>query len=88
MARGRVLGWRWLAAGILLTFGAQTVLLFWGYQFAYSPPNKPGSAGFVGMVGGVLLVAAGVLGAAGIAADRAAPDQTGRQGISESPSAF
>jgi hypothetical protein len=88
MARGRVLGRRWLAAGMLLAFGAQTVLLFWGYQFFVSAPARPGSAGLVGMAGGVMLVVAGVLGAVGIAADRAAPDQPSDQGTRDSPSAF
>jgi hypothetical protein len=87
MARRRVSGWRWLAAGMLLAFGIQTVLLFWGYQFGFSPPQTAGSAGIAGMVGGLMLAAAGVLGAAGIATDTAAPDLMSNQGISDSPTA-
>ena len=88
MARGGVSGRRWLAAGMLLAFGGQTILLFWGYQFGAVPPQKPGSAGIVGMAGGVMLLVAGVLGAVGIAAGRSRSGQASSQGIGDSPTAF
>jgi hypothetical protein len=73
---------------MLLAFGAQTVLYSWGNQFGYPPPDKTGSAGIVGIAGGVMLLAAGVLGAVGNATDRAASDQAGSQGSGDSPNAF
>jgi len=86
MVKVRVSGWWWLAAGVLLAFGVQTILLFWGYQFGNSPPQTAGSAGLVGMAGGLMLVAAGVLGAVGTAAGKAAPyDPAGSQGTGDSP---
>jgi hypothetical protein len=88
MARGGVSGRRWLAAGMLLAFGAQTILLFWGYQFGALPSDHPGSAGIVGMAGGVMLLVAGVLGAVGIAAGRSRSGQASSQGIGDSPTAF
>jgi hypothetical protein len=48
-------------------------------------PGKAASAGLVGMAGGLMLVAAGVLGAAGNAAGRAAPDLAAASAIGDSP---
>jgi zinc-ribbon domain len=65
MACGRLPGLRWLAAGMLLAFGMQTILLFAGYQFGFiSTPNAhTGSAGYVGIVAGLILAAAGAMAA-------------------------
>lgn len=52
---------RWLATGALFAFGIQTILLFVGYPSG------------VGMFGGLMLVAAGILGAVISAAGQAAP---------------
>jgi hypothetical protein len=62
---------------MLLAFGIQMFLFSWGTQFGISPPATAGSAGIVGMVGGLMLLAAGVLGAVGNAADRPTSDQAG-----------
>jgi hypothetical protein len=83
MARARVSGRRWLAAGMLLAFGIQTFLYSCGTQFGIAPPQTAGTAGIAGMAGGLMLVTAGVLGAVGIAADRATPDLAGNQDISD-----
>lgn len=64
VAAGRVVSQRWLASGILLAFGTQTSLLFAGY----------GSN--VGMLGGLMLVAAGALGVVSSRGHQAAPAAT------------
>jgi hypothetical protein len=57
-------GPRWTTAGILLAFGIQTPLLFAGYLFGFGTSSgvHHGSAGPVGILGGLLLLAAGILG--------------------------
>src|SRR5215469_5763412 len=60
----------------------QTLLYGWGTQFGVTQPDKPGSVGIAGIVGGLMLVAAGVLGAVGNATDRATSDLASNQGIS------
>jgi hypothetical protein len=71
-------GPRWAAAGILLAFGIQTPLLFAGYLlgFGTSSDVHHGSAGPVGILGGLLLLAAGIIGlVASASGQRAATDQ-------------
>jgi hypothetical protein len=65
MASGRVPGLRWLAAGMLLAFGVQTIALFAGYQFGFISNSSAhtGNAGYIGIVAGLILAAAGVLAA-------------------------
>jgi hypothetical protein len=73
-------GPRWATAGILLAFGIQTPLLFAGYLFGFGTESgiHPGSAGPVGVLGDLLLLAAGIIGLAGSAsAQRAAADRQG-----------
>ena len=54
-----------VAAGMLLAFGIQTVLLFAGYQFSFSGTDtRHGTAGAVGMAGGLLLIVAALFGLA------------------------
>lgn len=53
---------RLIAAGMLIGLGFQTVLLFTGYEFSVSSPDHPGPAGAVGMIAGMVLLAAGLLG--------------------------
>jgi hypothetical protein len=56
------------ASAAMLAVGLQAVLLFAGYQFPHFGSNAhPGSAGFVGMLGGVILLSAGVAGLTGSA---------------------
>lgn len=78
-------GLRWLAAGVLAASGTQTFVFFANGQFTPSagPSYGPGSANVVGIIGGAMLAAAGVLGAAGNVAGRApatatADDAAGR----------
>lgn len=53
-----------LAAGMLVGFGIQTVLLFAGYEFYVRSPDHAGAGGAVGILGGILLLAAGLIAAA------------------------
>jgi hypothetical protein len=54
-----------VAAGMLIASGIQTALLFLGYALGLDyGANRPGVAGAVGILGGLLLACAGVLGAA------------------------
>jgi hypothetical protein len=54
-----------VAAGMLIAFGIQTVFLFLGYTLGLDfGTNKPGVAGAIGILGGLLLAGAGVMGAA------------------------
>jgi hypothetical protein len=53
-----------LAAGVLFGFGLQTILLFAGYEFYVQSPDHAGPGGAVGILGGLLLLAAGLIGAA------------------------
>jgi hypothetical protein len=55
---------RLLAAGVLLGFGIQTILLFAGYEFYVRSPNHAGPGGAVGILGGLLLLVAGLIAAA------------------------
>jgi hypothetical protein len=53
-----------VAAGMLIAFGMQTVFLFLGYALGLDyGTNQPGVAGAVGILGGLLLACAGVMGA-------------------------
>jgi hypothetical protein len=63
---------RLIAAGTLVAFGTQTVFLFAGLAFGIQSPDHPGAAGAVGIIGGLLLLIAGVLGAVGRSAPAAA----------------
>jgi hypothetical protein len=53
-----------LAAGMLVGFGIQTALLFAGYEFYVRSPDHAGPGGAVGILGGIVLVAAGLIAAA------------------------
>jgi hypothetical protein len=55
---------RLLAAGVLFGFGIQTVLLFAGYEFYVRSPDHAGPGGAVGILGGTVLLAAGLIVAA------------------------
>jgi len=70
-------GPRWATAGMLLAFGIQTPLLFAGYLFGItlSPGSHHGPAGPVGILAGLLLLAAGILGLVGAAAGQRAATQ-------------
>jgi hypothetical protein len=53
-----------VAAGMLIAFGIQTVFLFLGYALGLDyGTNQPGVAGALGILGGLLLACAGVMGA-------------------------
>ena len=56
---------RLLATGALFGFGIQTVLLFAGYEFYVRSPNHAGPGGAVGILGGILLLVAALIAAAG-----------------------
>jgi len=58
LVRGRQ---RTLAAGMLIAFGIQTVLLFAGYVFVVYSPTKREAGGVLGILAGVVIVLAGVL---------------------------
>jgi hypothetical protein len=55
---------RLLATGALFGFGIQTVLLFAGYEFYVRSPNRAGPGGAVGILGGLVFVAAALIAAA------------------------
>ena len=55
---------RLLATGLLFGFGIRTVLLFAGYEFYVRSPDHAGPAGAVGILGGILLLVAGLIAAA------------------------
>jgi hypothetical protein len=55
---------RLVAAGMLIGFGIQTILLFIGYEFYVQSPDHAGPGGAVGILGGLLLLAAGLIAAA------------------------
>jgi hypothetical protein len=78
-------GWRRLAAGMLLAFGVQMCLFSIGTQWGYGPPETAGSAGIAGLVGGLMLMSAGVLGAVGISADRPVSGFAANQGFNGWP---
>src|SRR5262249_45250066 len=50
---------RLVAGGVLIGFGIQTILLFAGYEFYVQNPDHAGPGGAVGILGGLLLLAAG-----------------------------
>jgi hypothetical protein len=75
IAAVRVPRLRLLAAGMLVAMGIQTILLFAGYQFSVTHPDHPGGAGVVGILGGLLLLVGGVLGAVGVFSPGAPPGQ-------------
>jgi hypothetical protein len=64
MLANRSLRLQLLAAGALLGFGIQTILLFAGYEFYARSPNHAGPGGAVGILGGILLLVAGLIAAA------------------------
>ena len=55
---------RLVAVGVLIGFGIQTILLFAGYEFYVRSPNHAGPGGAVGILGGLLLLVAGLIAAA------------------------
>jgi hypothetical protein len=55
---------RLVTGGVLIGFGIQTILLFAGYEFYVRSPDHAGPGGAVGILGGLLLLAAGVIAAA------------------------
>jgi len=55
---------RLLATGVLFGFGIQTALLFAGYEFYVRSPNRAGPGGAVGILGGVVFIAAALIAAA------------------------
>ena len=55
---------RLLAAGVLVGFGIQTVLLFAGYEFQVRSPNHAGPGGAVGILGGIVFLVAALIAAA------------------------
>ena len=55
---------RLVAAGVLIGFGIQTILLFAGYEFYVRSPDHAGPGGAVGILGGLLLLVAGLIAAA------------------------
>jgi hypothetical protein len=61
-----------LAAGMLVGFGIQTVLLFAGYEFYVRSPDHAGPGGAVGILGGIVLLVAGLIAAASRPASAAA----------------
>jgi hypothetical protein len=67
-------GVRWAMSGMLLAFGIQTALLFAGYLFATAEGSGAhhGPGGPAGIVAGLLLLAAGILGLIGTAAGQRA----------------
>lgn len=64
MAANRSARLRLLATGVLFGFGVQTVLLFAGYEFYVRSPNRAGPGGAVGILGGIVLLAAALIAAA------------------------
>jgi hypothetical protein len=60
----RILGT--LTAGALLAMGAQTVALFFGYAVTAIAFGQIGAGSVAGLIGGVILFAAGALSAAGL----------------------
>jgi hypothetical protein len=65
MAANRSARLRLLATGVLLGFGIQTVLLFAGYEFYVRSPDRAGAGGAVGILGGIVLLVAALIAAAG-----------------------
>ena len=55
---------RLLAAGVLLGFAIQTVLLFAGYEFQVRSPDHAGPGGAVGILGGIVFLVAALIAAA------------------------
>ena len=64
---------RALASGVLLAIGLQTVALFIGYAIAAIVGSQLGEGSIVGMVGGVILLAAGAMGAASLLSPEPGP---------------
>jgi hypothetical protein len=54
---------RLLASGSLIGFGIQTILLFVGYEFSIRSPDHTGPAAAVGILGGIVLLLAGIVAA-------------------------
>jgi hypothetical protein len=65
MAASRSARLRLLATGVLFGFGIQTVLLFAGYEFYVRSPDRAGPGGAVGILGGIVLLVAALIAAAG-----------------------
>jgi len=55
-----------IAAGVLIGFGIQTAFLFLGYWRGFGNGAHAGPAGIVGILAGVLLIAAGVVAGAAV----------------------
>jgi hypothetical protein len=55
-----------IAAGVLIGFGIQTAFLFLGYWRGFGNGGHAGPAGIVGILAGVLLVAAGLVAGAAV----------------------
>ena len=55
---------RLLAIGLLFGFGIQTVLLFAGSEFYVRSPDHAGPGAAIGILGGILLLLAGLIAAA------------------------
>jgi hypothetical protein len=53
-----------LLPGVLMAFGVQAILLFAGFAFAATPPERHEVGGFLGLLGGAALLAAGVMSSA------------------------
>lgn len=53
-----------LLPGVLMASGVQAILLFAGFAFAAAPPERHEAGGFLGLVGGAALLAAGVMSSA------------------------
>jgi hypothetical protein len=64
MRAGRSARTRLLASGILVGFGVQTSFLFAGYEFYVRSPDHAGPGGAVGILGGLLVLVAGLIAAA------------------------
>jgi hypothetical protein len=64
MRASRTARTRLLATGILIGFGIQTSFLFAGYEFYVQSPDRAGPAGAVGILGGLLVLVAGLIAAA------------------------
>ena len=65
MAANRSVRLPLLATGVLFGFGIQTVLLFAGYEFYARSPDRAGPGGAVGILGGIVLLVAALIAAAG-----------------------
>jgi hypothetical protein len=79
---------RLLAAGILIGFGIQTILLFAGYEFYVRSPDHAGPGGAVGILGGIVLLVAGLIAAASRPASTAVTGVPSPSPFSSKPTQF